>query len=66
MTIDEFHYLGRPIATAWQARDAAIHWQHNIADQPMSWSEVAEWGEFFAQLGERFDLTDEFRENGVI
>lgn len=64
--IDEFHYLGQPILTVEQARDAAIHWQHNIAGEPMFWSDVAEWGEFFAQLAERFDLTDEFQENGII
>ena len=55
------------ITTAAEARDAAIQWQHWFGEVSMSWGEVADWGDTFAALAERFpELEDEFRENGII
>ena len=56
----------RTITTREQARDFAIEWQDWQSRQSMSWGEVAEWNAYFAELGERFDLTEEFTENGVL
>lgn len=54
------------ILTADEARDHAIEWQHWFSERSPSWGEVAGWGEYFAQVAEKFDLVDEFHENGII
>jgi hypothetical protein len=56
----------RPILTADQARDHAIEWQQWASTQSLSWGAMAEWGEYFAAIAEKFDLVDEFHENGII
>lgn len=56
----------RNITTKEQAREYAIDWQNWSSEQSLSYSELAEWGEIFTELGERFDLTTEFKENGII
>lgn len=48
------------------ARDEAIEWQYEVSNNPMSWQEVAEWGNYFERLGRRYGLLREFRENGII
>jgi hypothetical protein len=52
--------------TQEEARQYAIDWQSWASDQFLSYSELAEWGAIFEELGERFDLTDEYKENGII
>ena len=32
----------------------------------VSWGEIAEWSKVFTELAVKFDLTEEFRENGII
>lgn len=54
------------IETREQARDYAINWQHWFSERDSYMSEVADWGSAFEALAEKFDLTDEFRENGII
>ena len=56
-----------------EARQYAIDWQNWVSEQnttenPQSlyMSELVEWQEIFTELGERFDLTEEFKENGII
>lgn len=49
-----------------EARQYAIDWQNWASDQSLSYGELAEWGAIFSELGERFDLTEEFKENGII
>jgi len=49
-----------------QAHDLAVEWQHWQSEQSLSWAEVAEWCDFFEALGKKFDLTEEFHENGII
>lgn len=56
-----------------EARQYAIDWQNWVSEQnttenPQSlyMSELVEWQEIFSELGERFDLTEEFKENGII
>lgn len=55
-----------PVATADEAREKAIDWQNYVAEHDVSYGELAEWGNYFAELGEKFNLTDEFKENGII
>ena len=48
------------------ARDEAKEWQSEVSNNPMSWQEVAEWGNHFERLVRRYGLLREFRENGII
>lgn len=54
------------VNTADEARQKAIDWQRWASEQNLSWGEVAEWGDYFTELGKRFNLTEEFRENGIL
>lgn len=56
----------KEIKTAEQATQYAIDWQQWQAQQNLSYSELAEWQEYFTELAERFDLVDVFTENGII
>lgn len=49
-----------------QARDIAIDWQVSWQDHNYSYGELIEWQEFFETIGKRFNLIDEFKENGII
>jgi hypothetical protein len=52
--------------TKEEARQQAIDWQTWQAEQSLSYGELAEWTGYFETLAERFDLTEEFKENGII
>ena len=55
------------IKTAEEATQYAKDWQNWVADnQNISYGELADWQSYFTELAERFDLTDEFKENGII
>ena len=47
------------------ARQQAIDWQDQAAEQNLSYGELAEAGEQFEKLGRRYGLLQEFRENGI-
>ena len=48
------------------ARQKAIEWQANFAEHDYSYGELASWLELFTELGKRYGLTEEFRENAII
>ncbi len=50
--------------TAEQARDQAIDWSNS--QESMSWGELAEWQDHFTETAAKYNLTDEFKENGII
>jgi hypothetical protein len=54
------------ITTQEEARQFAIDWQNWQAEQSMSYGELAEWQAVFVELAEKFDLVEEFKENGII
>jgi len=54
------------ITTKEDARDKAIAWQQWQSGQDLSYQETADWQDYFFELAEKFDLTDEFKENGII
>jgi len=54
------------ITTADEARNMAINWQSITASQDMSYYELAEWQLFFEELATKFNLIEEFKENGII
>jgi len=54
------------IKTQGEAIQFAIDWQSWASEQSLSYGELAEWGEVLSVLAEKFDLVEEFKENGII
>lgn len=52
--------------TADEARQYAIDWQNWQSEQSLSYGELAEWSGVFRELAEKFELVEEFEENGII
>ena len=48
------------------ARQLAIDWQNWQSERSMSYGELAQWQEVFRVLAEKFNLIEEFKENGII
>ena len=57
--------LDTTITTQDEARQYAIDWQNWSAEQSLSYGELAEWQAKFELLGRKFDLLEEFNENGI-
>lgn len=49
-----------------KARNLAIAWQLNFANQSHSWLYCIEWANRFERIGRKYGLLREFRENGII
>ena len=49
-----------------QARNLAIDWQTWAAEQSLSYGELAQFSLFFESIAKKFNLTAEFKENGII
>ena len=56
----------KDIKTREEARQYAIKWQLQTSDKKMYLSELQEWADYFEGLANKFDLTEEFKENGII
>lgn len=61
------------IKTEDQARELAIDWQgwaaeqNQIGEEPTLYtSDLVDWQNFFEKLAKKFNLTDEFKENGIL
>lgn len=54
------------INTADEARQYAIDWQYWFGEHSLSYGELAEWQAYFYELAVKFDLIEEFKENGII
>jgi hypothetical protein len=54
------------VQSAEEARELAIDWQNWQSDQALSIGDLAEFASYFEELAAKFDLADEFRENGII
>lgn len=46
-------------------RAFAIDWQNYFENTDYSWLELLEWQNFFEELGKRYGLLTEFRENAI-
>ena len=55
----------KSIKTEDQAHELAVDWQNWQSEQSLYMSEMADWAEFFTALAKKFNLTDEFEENGI-
>ena len=49
-----------------QARQEAIEWQHEFADDKYSWAQIHAYQEYFSIIGKRYGLLKEFRENCIV
>lgn len=49
-----------------EASQEAIEHQHWASEQNLSYGELADYSDYFRELGEKFNLTEEFEENGII
>lgn len=56
----------KEVKTADEAEQQAIDWQKWQSEQSMSYGEASEWLAYFETLAKKFNLTDEFKENGII
>lgn len=56
----------KTITTPEAAQQAAIDWQSWQSEQSLSYGELAEWAAAFEELAKKYDLVDEFVENGII
>lgn len=54
------------IITEEEARQIAIDFQTSFNEKSYSYSELNEIGGYFQKLAEKFNLIEEFKENGII
>ena len=52
--------------TADEARQYAIDWQNWQAEQSLSYKDLIGWQELFSTIAFKFNLTEEFKENGIL
>lgn len=52
--------------TKQEARQEVIDWQAKNANRNISYEELSIIQDYFIELGKRFNLTEEFKENGII
>jgi len=56
----------KEIKTKEEARQYAIDWQNWTSEQNLSMEEIVQWYGVFSELASKFDLEEEFQENGII
>jgi len=54
------------IKTEEEAREIAVNFQSWVSEESLSYGELAGYSGFFEELAEKFNLTEEFKENGII
>lgn len=64
--LDKGKERAKAITTEDEARQYAIDWQNWSSEQSLSYRELFEWGAILTGLAEKFDLVEEFTENGII
>jgi len=56
----------KEIKTKSEAIYFAVRWQNWMSDESLSFGELLEWQTVLEDLANRFDLVEEFTENGII
>ncbi len=56
----------KSIKTKEEARQIAINWQSWQSKIDISYLEIQQWQEYFYELGKKFNLVKEFKENCII
>ena len=54
------------IKTEGEARQIAIDFQSFMSKESLSYSELSDFSGYFETLAKKFNLTEEFKENGII
>lgn len=54
------------IKTQQEATQYAIAWQQWASNQSLSYGELSEWSAIFCELSEKYNLENEFHENGIL
>ncbi len=54
------------IKTEGEARSIAIDFQNWVSNQNLSYAELIVYSDYFEKLAKKFNLVDEFKENGII
>ena len=54
------------VRTKEEAIQIAAEWQRQAGRQTLSYGELAEHQNYFQSLAEKFNLTEEYNENGII
>lgn len=49
-----------------EAREQAIDWQAWQSEESLSYGELLAWQEHFESVARDYDLTEEFKENGIL
>jgi len=62
----DFENMSDDIKTTEEAREYAQEWQLWTGEQNLSYGELAFWSDYFMEQGKKYNLTEEFRENGII
>ena len=47
-------------------RDIAIQWQSDLEKLDYSYNDIALWNDFFYEMGKKYGLIREFKENGIL
>jgi len=64
-SLNEAFNLKNP-KTADEAREQAMDWQSEFSNKSTSWEDVIKAANHFEKMAKKFNLTKEFRENGII
>jgi len=54
------------IKTRGEAEQIAIDFQSWASNESLSYSELSDFGSYFNTLAKKFNLNEEFKENGII
>ncbi len=54
------------IKTEEEARQVAVDYQNWASEEILSYSELSEYSGYFETLAKKFNLIEEFKENGII
>lgn len=60
------HFVVDDIKNDSEARQCAIEWQNMATQENLSYGELLEWQNIFTKIAKKFNLTEEFKENGII
>lgn len=50
----------------YEAREEAIEWQNDFANNNYSYYDLMIWGDYFMKKAKKYGLIKEFKENGII
>jgi len=54
------------IKTQQQAQNQAIEFQNFFSENSLSYGEIAKFNSYFKTIAKKFNLEEEFKENGII